>query len=99
MKINSSLIDRISTGLILGLVLPVLIYFIVFLVTSGDMGLKDYFNKIISRDVVTHFISLCVFPNVFLFLLFNRFDKLRSAKGVLGITFIWALVVFLIKLL
>ena len=99
MKINSNFIDRISTGFIFGLVLPVLIFFIVFLVTSGDMGLNDYFDKIIRRDVVTHFISLCVFPNVFIFLLFNRFDKLRSAKGVLGMTFIWALVVFLIKLI
>lgn len=99
MKSNSSFIDRLATGLIIGLILPVLIFFIVFLVTSGDMGLKAYFNKIINRDVITHFISLCVFPNVFTFLLFNRFDKLRSSKGVLGITIIWALVVFLIKLI
>jgi len=99
MKSNSSFIDRLATGLIIGLILPVLIFFIVFLVSSCDMGLKAYFDKIISRDVITHFISLCVFPNVFTFLLFNRFDKLRSSKGVLGMTIIWALVVFLIKLI
>jgi len=98
MKINSKLIDRFSTGMIAGMFLPIIIFFIVFLFTSDDIGIKAYANKIVTRDVITHFISLCVFPNVFIFLLFNKFDKMLSAKGVLGMTIVWALVVFVIKM-
>jgi len=40
-----------------------------------------------------------VFPNIFLFLLFIRFDMLKSARGVLGITIFWAVLVFAVKFL
>jgi len=40
---------------------------------------------------------MCVFPNVLIFLLFNRFDMLRASRGVLGITMAWAIVVFIVK--
>lgn len=91
--------DRMSTGFLIGLIFPILIFLVVFIITSGNRDLSYYLGRIHSRDVVTHFISLCVFPNVFTFLIFNRFDKYYSAKGVLGMTIIWALLVFLIKMI
>lgn len=92
-------INRMSTGMLTGLVLPLLVFFIVFLFLKNDQNLPDYVNRIVKRDVISSFISMCVFPNVFAFLLFNRFDKVYSARGVLGITIIWAIAVFMIKML
>ena len=91
--------DRLSTGFISGFILPLLVFFSVYLFTSGERSFADFVSRIHDRDVVSHFISLCVFPNVFAFLLFNRLDKDKSAKGVLGMTIIWALSVFLIKMI
>ncbi|HUS87090.1 MAG TPA: hypothetical protein VMW76_07620 [Bacteroidales bacterium] len=94
--------DRISntflTGFITGLVLPAIVFLVAFLV-SKDIDLKSYLQRIMDRNLVTHMMSLCVFPNVFAFLIFNRFDKLQSSRGVLGVTIIWALTVFLIKMI
>jgi len=42
--------------------------------------------------------SVSVFTNILVFLLFNRLDMLRASKGVLGITLLWAFAVFGIKL-
>ena len=56
-------------------------------------------TRIIFADILTHIISLCVFPNIFLFLIFNRLDMLRATKGVLGITIFWAILVFAVKFL
>jgi hypothetical protein len=47
-------------------------------------------------NIVTHVISLCVFPNVAIFLLFNYLDMLKAVKGVLGVTIFWAALVFII---
>ncbi len=91
--------NRFATGFISGLLLPVAVFFIIYLVSDPGMSLKAYTARILSRNILAHIISLCVFPNVVLFLLFNRFDKLKSARGVLGITIIWALSVFGVKLL
>ena len=95
--IRTGFFNRVSTGFIVGLVLPLIVFLVVFLFSSADKGLADYLGTIDSRNIITHFISLCVFPNVFAFLLFNRFDKLKSSRGVLGMTIIWALLVFIIK--
>ena len=89
--------DRMSTGLLVGLFFPLVVFFIVWLVAGNDRSLSQWLTAIADRDIITHFISLCVFPNVFAFLLFNRLDKLYSARGVLGMTIIWALLVFIIK--
>ncbi len=90
--------NRMSTGMILGLVLPLIVFLLVFAFTSKDQSMGDYFARILRRDLLTHYMSICVFPNVFAFLIFNRLDKLYSSRGVLGITIIWALTVLLIKM-
>jgi hypothetical protein len=86
--------DRQIVGAISGLLLPLIVALIFFLFSSGDANLKEYLNKIETAGIITHAISLSVFPNIFIFLVFNRLDMLRAARGVLGITLIWALIVF-----
>jgi len=94
-----NILDSMPTGFLVGFLLPLIIFIVVYFVTSGDRSFSDYISMIQRRNVVTHFISLSVFPNVFAFLLFYRFDREQSAKGVLGITIIWALTVFLLKMI
>ena len=91
--------DRIATGIISGLLLPLIISAMIFLFAKGNPGLGAWLEKIAEADIVTHIISLSVFPNVLVFLLFNHFDMLRASRGVLGITIVWALIVFGVKIL
>ena len=91
--------DRFITGFFAGLLFPVVVFFIVYLFTGDNMTLKGYIERILSRDILSHIISLCVFPNIALFLIFTRSDRLLSAKGVLGVTILWAMAVFAVKLL
>src|SRR5512136_92381 len=91
--------DKIWFGSLSGFITPLIIILIVYVFSSGNKSIGDYFRKIISADVLTHIISLCVFPNIFLFLLFNRLDMLNATRGVLGITIFWAVVVFGVKFL
>ena len=96
--IKEQVSNRFITGFITGLLLPVIVFLIVFIV-SKDKDPGSYLQRILDRNLITNMMSLCVFPNVFAFLIFNRFDKLQSSKGVLGVTIIWALTVFLIKMI
>jgi hypothetical protein len=91
--------DRIITGFLSGLLLPFIIAIIVFLFSRGDNSLSSYLLRISEADIITHSITLCVFPNVLIFLIFNRFDMLRASRGVLGITIFWAVIVFGVKFL
>jgi hypothetical protein len=91
--------DKVYLGALAGLIIPILIVLIVYLFSAGNKSLVEYFRKVIATDILTHIISLCVFPNIFLFLIFNRLDMLRATRGVLGITIFWAVLVFAVKFL
>lgn len=91
--------DKLYVGLITGFIMPVIIALMVWLFSSGHKTLSEYIRRIVNADIVTHIISLCVFPNIFLFLIFNRLDMLRATRGVLGVTIFWAILVFAVKFL
>ncbi|HNW56889.1 MAG TPA: hypothetical protein PLR88_02220 [Bacteroidales bacterium] len=91
--------NRIQTGLISGLLFPFIIGIVVFLFSSGNYTLHTYLARLINSDILTHAISLCVFPNILIFLVFIHFDMLRAARGTLAVTIIWAIIVFSIKFL
>jgi hypothetical protein len=97
--INTGKYDKIAIGAGAGFILPVIISLLFYLFSSGDQTLSGYFVRIVTANILTHVISLCVFSNLFLFLVFNRLDMLQATRGVLGITIFWALVVFAIKFL
>lgn len=91
--------DRMATGLISGTLLPLIVALFVFLFSKGDPGLGEWLRKVFLANVVSQIITLCVFPNVLIFLLFNHFDMLRASRGVLGITMFWAVIVFAVYFL
>lgn len=91
--------DNIMTGVISGLILPFIVGLTIYMFSSGHQSLHSYLARIAASDIITHSISLCVFPNILIFMLFNRFDMLKATQGVLAMTIIWAAVVFGVKFL
>ena len=97
--INYTKFDKVTVGVISGLLLPFVVGLIIYAFSAGDTTIRDFLLKIAEGRVITHSISLCVFPNVIIFLGFNWLDMLKATKGVLAITIVWAIIVFGIKFL
>jgi hypothetical protein len=91
--------DKVLTGLLSGLVLPFLVGLIIYLFSPGSFSIHSYLARLEESNIITHSISICVFPNILIFLIFNRFDMLRATRGVLAVTIVWAVIVFGIKFL
>jgi hypothetical protein len=91
--------DKVLTGLLSGLVLPLLVGLMIYILSPGHLPIHSYLARISESDIITHSISICVFPNIIIFLIFNRFDMLRASRGVLAITIVWAVIVFGVKFL
>jgi len=89
--------DKMTTGIMAGLLLPLVIGLIIYFFTAQGRTITEYVERILDARILTHSITICVFPNILIFLLFNRYDMLRASRGVLAITIIWAISVFLIK--
>ena len=91
--------DKVLTGLLSGLVLPLVVGLIIYLFSPGNLSVHSYLARLEETKIITHSISICVFPNILIFLIFNRFDMLRATRGVLAVTIVWAVIVFGIKFL
>lgn len=91
--------DRTVTGIVTGALLPLLVLLAMYIISASGMSFGSYLNRIAVSGTITHIISLCVFPNVIIFLVYNRFDMLKACRGVLAVTIAWAVIVFGIKFL
>jgi hypothetical protein len=90
--------DNLIAGIVSGFIFPIIVGFGIYLFTAAGRSIGNYLERISEANIVTHAISICVFPNVLIFLLFLRFDMLRAARGVLGMTILFAATVFALKL-
>lgn len=78
--------------------MPFLGFMVFYILTCHGLSMTDYFKKMESAGNISEIMSVSVFFNVVIYLLFNHFDMLRACRGVLGITLAWAFVVFAINL-
>lgn len=90
-------LNNLYLGLVLGLLIPVIALFIFYFSTYNNQSIIDYLSHLISIDIVTQLVSLCVVPNLLLFFIFIWTNKLYSARGVLFATIIYTIIVFIIK--
>ena len=91
--------DTILTGIIAGLLLPFFIGLLIYIFSPGHLVLWSHLVRFGGSDDLTHAITLCVFPNFIIFLLFSRFDMLRASRGMLAVTIVWAVILFAVKFL
>ena len=94
----NSRFNTLTTGLLLGIAGPLFTLFIIYLVITQDLSIRDYIRQLIFFKVYTHIISLSVIPNLLTFFIFIWLNKLKSARGVLLATIILALIVLGLRL-
>lgn len=87
--------DKVGVGAITGLVLPIIIFLIVYLVSENDMSFLDYISGMWRMQALVKIGSLCVFTNVGAFWIFLRLKYEKAARGLLGATILYAIVVLI----
>jgi len=90
--------DNIFTGLIAGLVAPLVAFCIYAKIKLPSEKLTDIFSSITGLGILSAIISLCVFVNLLVFFMFIWTKADRSARGVLMATFFYAIIVVVLKL-
>jgi uncharacterized membrane protein len=98
MASNQKKNDRLLTGLLAGLLLPLFIFLIIYVARYPDVPLSKYLGELWRSDLLMKIMSLCVFPNLFLFLLYIRRKMDRISRGILAATLFYALLVILSKI-
>jgi len=98
-KINLQQFNTLATGIITGIVFPVIIYFIMYYSKVQDVRHTLFSNNLVIGNLIPIIISHCVLPNLILFFIFNGLNWPQAMKGILGTTVLLTLVIFAIKLI
>ncbi len=95
---NKNIYDNLWTGLILGILLPIITIFVIWLFNS-EGSLVNYLKGFYRLNSFTGLISLSAIPNLLLFFVFIWTNKYRSARGVIFATLVVALIMLMFKVL
>lgn len=88
--------DSFVVGIILGIVLPLALFGVIYGIYALILHANPQMlvrNPGLTKDLIPKFILLALIPNIFTlryYLLKLKFD--RTGRGILGITFGWAIV-------
>jgi hypothetical protein len=87
--------DNVGIGLLIGFVLPFIVFAFVYLVSKRDISILEYINSLQQLNVLIKLGSLCVFVNSGAFMGFIQLKHEKTARGILGATIIYAFVVLI----
>lgn len=91
--------DQFKTGFVPGMLLPLLGFYIYYLLFFGYMSLDTFIDHVTRSNKAVSVLSLGVILNLGLFYLFYIKEIDKAAKGVIGATFIYAFIVMYFKIL
>lgn len=89
--------DKVGTGFLIGFLVPILVFFIAWLVGDSDVSFFQHIRGLWKLKVFVKTGSLCVFANSVVFMAFIKMKHEKTARGILGATIIYALVVLLLN--
>lgn len=91
--------DKFLSGFIPGLLLPLIGFYLYYLLFFGYMAFNAFLNHVTSSGHAISVLSLGVILNLALFFAFYQMEMDRAAKGVIGSTFIFAFLALYFKVL
>ncbi|MGX5820833.1 hypothetical protein ACWKWU_21735 [Chitinophaga lutea] len=94
--------DKLSLGILLGLLTPGLAFFLYYLATflPRGMNLPDFFVMLgNNRHLIPKLITICLLGNGVVFYLYTRKHRDLTARGIFLVTLLYAIVILLLKII
>ena len=90
-------INKLKFGFWPGLIFPIVVFLLMYVVKSKDLSFLEYLSGLWKFNILLKLLTLCVLPNLLLFLYFFRKRYDMAARGVLMATFVYAFLVIISK--
>lgn len=87
-------------GLLLGFVLPLLVFLVIYLVRFNTAEFGDFLQTFIAqKNLITFFGVWCLVCNIALFTYYVNTHKDKTAKGIFAMTLLYGIAILLAKVL
>lgn len=90
--------DNLQLGLVLGGLLPLVIFFVIYYLRFSYYPLGEFFDVLQQEPRLVTFISAwCLVANIALFTLYINSSRYATAKGVFAMTVVYGVLFLLVK--
>lgn len=90
--------DSLKVGFLVGFLLPLVVFGVILLVYYVSKGAESFWAYLRFRNVLPRLISLSTLANGLLFYFALRSERYLLSRGLLGMTILYALLVFILIL-
>jgi hypothetical protein len=87
--------DNVGIGFLIGFILPLIVFFVVYLIGETDISVAEYIKNLQKLNVLIKLGSLCVFVNSAVFMGFIKLKHEKTSRGILGATIVYAFVILI----
>lgn len=94
---KSLFFNKIWHGVLIGFILPVLIFLIYYIFRFGHYQFADYLSFLVKSEKLANVLSISVLPNLVPFMLLINSHRYSAGRGVLGATVLLGIMVFVLK--
>ena len=91
--------NKFWTGLILGVFLPLSVFFLIYLIGYSKSPFEEFLRQTVMMLVLPKIMSLCVVPNLAVFYLFLNKEFWYATRGVITATLLCTLAIIVVKFL
>ena len=89
--------NKFWIGLLAGVVLPAVVFFVVYFVGYSETPFGGFLQYAFTMQALPKILGLCVIPNLIIFYLFLNKEYWYATRGVIAATFFYTLVVVVLK--
>lgn len=90
-------IDNIVFGFVIGVLIPLFLLFIIYERNLKDIYLNFITRKMLYKEIIPAIFNWCILPNILLFMIALYFNLDKAAKGIIIITVIETILIFILK--
>ncbi len=90
--------NKLYIGLIIGLILPIVTSWLIFYFRFGNsLSMNEFVTGLMEAHGFTKLLSLSVLPNLAIFMIAIKLDRLLAARGIVTATLVYALAIIILR--
>ena len=94
---ESKVANSIILGLILGILIPIITVIFFNYSVNKNLTVTEFYYSMQDKGIMSSILSLTGIPNLMMFFVFLKLNKLKTVKVLMAATVILAITVFVVK--
>ena len=94
---ESKVANSIILGVFLGIIIPIIAVIFFNYDVNKNLTVTEFYYSMQDKGIMSSILSLAGIPNLMMFFIFLKLNKIKTVKGIMGATILLAITVFIVK--